>query len=613
MAGCTYEPWSMKDLTDALRNMHKDNKQLVVPMFQRGKRWKVEQEEKFIESLRLGYPVGTMLFYKKVENNQEIYMLVDGLQRGNTIKKYLTNPTKYFSKNSLPKEIVDSIFEILGFGGQERVIKAKITEIIISTIKEFNNVEDIEAYVIARAVLNELPTNVEGALDKTISVLRPYIKQYKDSFEEISKATIPVIVYSGDEDSLPDIFERINSKGTPLTQYEVYAASWPIDKKFTIENHNIVEKILRKYDSLADDDFSVYGYDRDFLRVNKKVNSFEYLFGLSKYLNEDIPFLRFNKSEEDDQINTMAFELVSACLNDGREGIKTLYKQILNIPIIQFEKRLLEAVEFVQKIITPVIRFKGNSRSDTSLPYSKFQVLSMIACTFREKYDIQDLSVARKSWNEHKKLLEKNMMQHFVYDIIKDEWSNGGTNKIYSVAKPNKYLNEIPKAAWESALNNLFENENMRNEKSKIGGVSSADTVFLNCIYLSTFTAMDQLSLERFDIEHIAPKEQMKKIIKVCNGDGVPVSSVANLCYLPEFDNRCKKDKNFYQDKKYLNKVIIQDVEDKYSFTKKEDLEWMDMPYQDGDYDLMKEYYMKFLKDRFEIQKDKFYKSMNIE
>ena len=73
MASCTYEPWSMKDLTEALKSMHKDNKVIVVPMFQRGKRWKEEQETTFIDSLKKGYPVGTMLFYKKVENNQEIY------------------------------------------------------------------------------------------------------------------------------------------------------------------------------------------------------------------------------------------------------------------------------------------------------------------------------------------------------------------------------------------------------------------------------------------------------------------------------------------------------------------------------------------------------------
>lgn len=35
MVGCTCENWSLQDLSSALQDMHKDNKKIVVPMFQR--------------------------------------------------------------------------------------------------------------------------------------------------------------------------------------------------------------------------------------------------------------------------------------------------------------------------------------------------------------------------------------------------------------------------------------------------------------------------------------------------------------------------------------------------------------------------------------------------
>lgn len=76
--------------------------------------------------------------------------------------------------------------------------------------------------------------------------------------------------------------------------------------------------------------------------------------------------------------------------------------------------------------------------------------------------------------------------------------------------------------------------------------------------------------------------------------------------------HRSKKKKNFYQDTKYLNRINLSDVENKYSFTNKDDLEWMDMPYSKGDFEQLKEYYMGFLKKRFSIQKDKFYISLGI-
>mgnify|MGYP000099427256 FL=1 len=64
-------------------------------MFQRGKRWIRTQEQIFIDSLIKGYPVGTMLFYETFEDNKRIYILLDGLQQGNSIKKYMTNPTSF--------------------------------------------------------------------------------------------------------------------------------------------------------------------------------------------------------------------------------------------------------------------------------------------------------------------------------------------------------------------------------------------------------------------------------------------------------------------------------------------------------------------------------------
>lgn len=80
---------SEKDFwTECIVFISKDNKRIVVPMFQRGKRWSRTQEQVFIDSLIKGYPVGTMLFYETFEDNKRTYILVDGLQRGNSIKKY---------------------------------------------------------------------------------------------------------------------------------------------------------------------------------------------------------------------------------------------------------------------------------------------------------------------------------------------------------------------------------------------------------------------------------------------------------------------------------------------------------------------------------------------
>lgn len=154
----------------------------------------------------------------------------------------------------------------------------------------------------------------------------------------------------------------------------------------------------------------------------------------------------------------------------------------------------------------------------------------------------------------------------------------------------------------------------LRTELKKVASLKSEEYVLLNCIYLKTFTAMDQLSIDKFDVEHIAPKEQVRKLIEACKGEGLPISCIANLCYLPEYVNRSKKDRNFYQDKKYLQHIQLDEVESKYSFTESEDLEWMDMPYEHPeDFKDLKEYYTDYCTKRFDKLKHLFCDSLQIQ
>ena len=82
-------------------------------MFQRGKRWDKSKKETFIDSLRKRYPIGTLLFYKTVDGTQEVYTLIDGLQRGTAIKDYLSSPSKFFNLNELSAESLQKIYELI--------------------------------------------------------------------------------------------------------------------------------------------------------------------------------------------------------------------------------------------------------------------------------------------------------------------------------------------------------------------------------------------------------------------------------------------------------------------------------------------------------------------
>lgn len=609
MAGCTCENWSLQDLSSALQDMHKDNKKIVVPMFQRGKRWNKNQEKIFIDSLIKGYPVGTMLFYETFEDNKRTYILVDGLQRGNSIKKYMTNPTEFFYDDSISDEFCAEILNIVGQEDEE--FYSSIRMILTSFIKEQKTFKNLQYYSVAKLIADEFRVGYEP-IEKLIDTIKNFFEERQDLYDRIASTVIPVIVYTGEESNLPDIFDRINSKGTPLDQYEVYAAAWPVNEKYAISNLDVIEHIVKKYDSFVEDGYFIHGYSREEMRTTRKVNAFEYLFGLGKYLVEKYEILGFNKNLANDTVNPIAFELVNACLNDA-DKIRILYKNLQTIDLNILEKAIYKAIDFVNDSISVVTKFKGNSRNANKIFHSKYQILSMISTTFKEMYANGDFTHFADGWQDRKSTIAKNLIHYYVYDIITNYWSEGGTGKIHAAAKPNRYMNEISSRAWMVALDGFFERSMLRAESKKVANPKSEEFVVLNCIYLKTFTAMDQLSIERFDVEHIAPKEQMRKLIEACKGEGLPISCIANLCYLPEYVNRSKRDKNFYQDKKYLQYVKLEEVETKYSFTEEEDLDWMDMPYEKPeDFAVLKEYYTDYCTKRFSKIKHLFCDALGI-
>ena len=513
----------------------------------------------------------------------------------------MTNPTEFFYDSNISDDFCQSVLQIVNanVSANYNVVRSILTDFI----KKQKSFKNLQYYKPAKDIADRFNAGATpiGAL---IDVIAQFFEERQALYDQIASTVIPVIVYHGEEENLPEIFDRINSQGTPLDQYEVYAAAWPVNKRFKVSNTAIVECAIKKYDAFVEDGFVIHGYDREKMRSSKEVNAFEYLFGLSKFLVSKYDILGFQKGLADDTVNPLGFELVNACLNDT-DRIKTLYQNIYDIADIgAFVNALNNAIKFVVDSVSAIIRFKGNSRSGTKLFHSKYQILSMISTTFKEMYGSGDYSKVDDAWDSKKDVIARNLRLYYVYDIITNYWSEGGTGKIHSAAKPNRYMIEISPRMWRNALDAFFDKSMLRTESKQIANPRSEEYVLLNCIYLNTFTAMDQLSIDKFDVEHIAPKEQMKKLIAATSGAGLPISCIANLCYLPEYVNRSKRDRNFYQDTKYLQHINLDEVERKYSFTTRNDLEWMDMDYTGSDdFDALKEFYEDFCISRFDVLK----------
>jgi hypothetical protein len=609
---CKIEPWTLKQVYQALTRLETNDKgRIIIPMFQRGLRWDAKREKDFIESLTLNYPVGTLLFYKAIVNNQETYTLIDGLQRGNTIKKYLGCPTAFFSIDKIPQDKLDQVHALSGYkGGNIQEDFRKMDQIIVDYVKE-QRCFDFQLLYLFKKLVAQFPSF--GALPendtKFIEIMEPVFKDLKLKNERLENSQIPVLIYSGDQSTLPAIFERINSKGVPLTEYEIFAASWP-GEKFAITNNQVIYKIRDKYESLTKDNFVVAGYDPNELLQKKEVNSFDYVFGLSKWLTTNFPILRYGTNQKADETNPLAFQLINACFNDSYDNRNEVYNTILHFSkkTKQFEDCLTSCINYVSNHIAQITRFKGNKRDNQDrIFHSQFQILSYISYVFRKKYNLDTLE-QRDDWQKTSKILDNNLWLYYVFDIVDDRWDQGGTRNLHQYAKDDRYLNPISCADFSASIDRYFQRSLSRKETKAIGGVQNEDFVILNTIYLKEFSAEDQLSLENFDVEHIAPKEQMKNYIARTHSVGLPISCLSNICYLPEGINRSKGAKNFYQDREYLTKagVTLEQIEKKFSFTTKEELEWMDLDYHSEDGQALSNYYLEFLNNRYIEVKSKY-------
>ncbi len=610
MAECKVERFSLKELSDALTKGTYGNIKIVVPMFQRGKRWdkNADKESKFIDSLKRNFPVGTLLFYKTVEDGKEIYTLIDGLQRSTTIKKYLTNPTRYFNLSQLSYDAVHDLYDLVCTDeAQKRIVDDCILE-YVRGLKNFGEFNMIKLITKLKDSLNL--QNI--AYDKVDELLKDSIDSLKREYDNLCKIEIPALIYTGPEDTLPEIFDRVNSQGVALTDYEIFVASWPKDR-FKVENENIIAENIKKYNYLGSGEYELQGYNETEFKNNKLLNAFEYVFGLSKYLCNKYDSLKFNMNLEADIANPVGFELLNACFFSSHKTLKDVYKIVLSYKnnLDKLEKALETCVKFIEGCISPITRFKSNTHGDNGkIFHSQLQILSLVSCTFRLRYNLDDLT-EKNDWQEMKRTLEKNVIQYYVLDIITKYWHEGG-GKIYTANSELRYLKPIHEKIIANALDTYSDNIMLRHESKQVKGVSEPDYVILNVIYMNTFTARDQLSNQKFDVEHIATKKQMISYIKDTKSDGLPISHIANLCYLPQEANRSKHDKNFYQDQNYLNLsgLTLEEIETKYSFTKKSDLEWMDITYRENDDEILKDYYIGFLSSRYKLLKKKFLQSL---
>lgn len=598
------ESWSVEELVNAITDTTNKNK-IVIPKFQRNLVWSGKQKKEFIDSIKKGFPVGALLLFKtETEKDITKFNLIDGLQRTTTLKQYSEAPTDklFFDGKNIDEELLKKLLNLIN---KPDLDESSLSSSIVAWVTSLKGFEESKGFSSAdlTTYLNEtLDLNMDlESFNKFREEAVLFVEDIKND-SNISSFNIPLLIYSGPVDNLPLIFERLNSKGTQLNKYQIYAAAWT-DEPFEISNTKIIAKIKAKYESLISEGYEVDNFDPDNFNTSK-FSCFEYIFGFGKLLCEEYPLL-FSGNAKEEKEDSIGFNIVNLCLGKPFSEMKTLPQDFANYDTVKLENCILDAIEFVNNALKAQLGLKMNNKKDVSIVHTEMQIVSMVGKVFHSKYDAH-LNI-KSSWDNKKDKLKENLKYHYLYDILKESWKGSGDTRAYRLAKDDYYENPITKQQWVNIFEEWLNTELQKREKKRIA-IKSQSVLFLKYLYVKVLLAEHQTSDLQFDMEHIVPVEKLKSI---AGEEGIPISAFPNLCLLDKSLNAKKQSKTFYE---YLNNLVekgewtkdqaeksVEKIET-YSFTTADDLKFVTS--DDG---FTPENYESFLKARYEVLIDKFF------
>jgi len=579
--------------------------EISVPGFQRSVVWSDKQKKEFIDSLKSGYPFGSLLLFKEEGNP---YILIDGLQRSNTIREYFSKPTEFFAASAVSKKLSDLLTqelpqkdnpwesdEIHGY------IEKWVKSLNINSLDQFLPSQGFKSEELLQYLISESVVEIEREKERALAKLIDPLLEELHAEADISNSDVPVIIYTRGKEKLPEVFQRLNRGGTQLNKYQIYAAAWS-HIKVPVRNLEIKVAIKARFEAYIDRGFTVQDYDSETFDQETQFSPFEYLYGLGKVLSKNTKLL-FSSKEADEEVDSFGFNLSTYALNLDVPQMGILLEKLPEIDLEIFHRDLLESAKQIEASIRPFVavhanRKKGlNRQEEQPIYHSEFQIVSLIAKYYRMKF------VENRADHDIEKFL-KNVPYHYLYDIIDDYWRGSGNSKAYVLIQPgSRYEYPIDKKRWDSALENWFENQLLSRKEKDRASIKLPDVLFLKYIYAFILTRHEDLSDNTiFEVEHLVPVNRLKFLAQK-RGIGLPISCVANLSLLPKAANRLKSDKTIYE---YFdsNSDMLEELESRFTFTKREDFESLEA--------LTQVNYTAFLKNRFKTLKDKFYESNNI-
>lgn len=224
----------LRQILDGVESM-----EMVMPEFQREYVWPIEDAKQLLVSMFKGYPTGCLLFWE-TENPPEIKnkavdvnklgltkVILDGQQRLTTLYLLLRGKIPpYYTPDDILQDPRHLYFNVLTTDFQFYQKKMMENNPLWSSVTKCFDEKEVDSYDIAELYCeqnNEIDfKEVSKAIAKNLTMLR-----------SIEKMTYPILTVpkTATIDGAIDVFDRVNSRGTKLTDAELVlthvTGGWP--------------------------------------------------------------------------------------------------------------------------------------------------------------------------------------------------------------------------------------------------------------------------------------------------------------------------------------------------------------------------------------------------
>lgn len=581
---------------------------IEIPRFQRGLRWSKEKQKAFIKTLKAGLPIGTLLLYPK-DSGKDKYLVVDGLQRFTTMLQYTKNPFEFveqdeFSDSDLMTIILSSkdakeIYD--GYQGKaQKQVLDEMRNIITANIK--GRQSDDNFFTLTSKTTKQLCQEVAILPKEDYEQISTAVSRIIDKIEKeaaIDDIEIPLIIFKGEKSELADIFQKLNQEGVKLSKYEVFAATW-LNHFVTVNNDSeFINYVIKKYDVAQDDSqLEIADYDAEEIKKTGQLTIFEYAFALGKALKNSCKMLF--PSVKDNEVDSIGFLILTEIMNVPYQEMGSLADELLKYKDVLDYRKLKDAVIDAARNVEDAIKIYLTSPAKNGKKslacHAEYQVASYIIAIFKLKYDLDTVNGLKVN-DKNKKVIaniRQYLYKHYLFDILRGAWSGSGDSKLAQItADPTtcRYTRDVAKDEFEAAISGWLEENN---SKVTLTNVSTEAKLFLNYLLRGKIYNSNGVF---YDVEHCVPKAVIKRFF-LDKGITVPMSSVCNLIYIPDTDNRGKGELTYYekQEKEPGTYTLNQEQLDDLVYPRREELSFVDSTdtITEGAYDA-------FLRSRKEI------------